>query len=38
VPQAQPSGPLVVNVDFASGPLAGMLHASTTLNVVGADK
>jgi len=38
VPKAQPSGPLVINVDFDSGPLAGMLHASTALDVVGADK
>jgi hypothetical protein len=38
VPQSQPAGPLVVNVDFDSGPLAGPLHASTTLNVGGPSK
>jgi hypothetical protein len=33
VPQSQPAGPLAVNVDFDSGPLAGPLHASTTVNI-----
>jgi len=30
--------PVVVGVWFDSGPLAGMLYASTTVNVVGARK
>jgi hypothetical protein len=34
VPQSQPAGPLVLDVDFDTGPLAGLLHASTSVNVV----
>jgi hypothetical protein len=35
VPIAQPPGPLEVTIDFDSGPLAGKLHASTTVNIQG---
>jgi hypothetical protein len=38
VPQTQPAGPLAIHVDFDSGPLAGLLHASTTVNVVEAKR
>jgi hypothetical protein len=33
VPEAQPAGPAEIAADFDSGPLAGMLHATTTIEV-----
>jgi hypothetical protein len=37
VPTAQPPGPLEVSIDFDSGPLAGKLHAATTVYIQGDD-
>jgi hypothetical protein len=34
VPQSQQLGPVKVTATFDSGPLAGTLHAETTLQVV----
>jgi hypothetical protein len=33
VPQSQPQGLVKITVAFDSGPLAGTLHATTTLEV-----
>jgi hypothetical protein len=33
VPDAHPTGPASIVADFDSGPLAGSLHATTTIEV-----
>jgi hypothetical protein len=33
VPESQPVGPTRISVEFESGPLAGLMHATTSIDV-----